>query len=96
MAEVSDLYDGGTVWLAFGARDSVFEMTDPDGDSVYTYMMTQPIGADLKYYFSYQTGADPMVDFNEESVPAECGDAEGYRFLNVTSGQQDSSSSSIW
>ena len=48
LKEVTDLYDGGAVWLAFGARDSVFEMTDNDGDGIFTYAMTEPRGTDLK------------------------------------------------
>ncbi len=84
--EVTDLYDGGAVWLAFGARDSVFEMADTDGDGIFSYLMTLPIGTELQYNFSYQTGANPDYEYNEETVPNECGDAEGYRFLTVPYG----------
>ncbi|NQT26406.1 metallophosphoesterase, partial [candidate division KSB1 bacterium] len=87
LSEVTDLYEGGAVWLVFGVRDSSFVMTDSDGDSIYTFTLPPvAIGTDLKYFFSYQTGPDPDTDFNDETVPAECGDAEGYRFLSVPYG----------
>lgn len=82
--EVTDLYNGGAVWLDFSTPDSSYEMTDTDGDSIYTVTVPAAAGTDLKYYFSYQTGADPDTDFDEESVPAECSDAEGHRLLKVS------------
>jgi len=83
LGQIADLHDGGAVWLAFGAWDSSFVMTDPDNDSIYTYTLSIPAGTDLKYFFSYQNGANPDTDYVEEFAPAECGDAEGYRLLQV-------------
>jgi hypothetical protein len=86
VSEVTDIFDGGAVWLVFGERDSIFEMTDTDGDNIYTYSMSIPIETALRYNYSYQTGANPDTDFIEESVATECSDAEGYRTLIVPYG----------
>ncbi len=75
--------DGGAVWLAFGAWDSYYEMTDSDNDSIYNITVPVPAQTELKYFFSYQNGPDPNTNFVEESVPYECGDNEGYRVLQV-------------
>ncbi len=86
LSEVTDLYDGGVVNVIFGARDSSFVMSDDDGDSIYTFSMRVPFETEIEYFFSYQTGADPGTDFKDEIVPAECGDAEGFRTLEVAHG----------
>jgi len=83
MKAIADLYDGGAVWLVFGARDSFFVMTDTNDDNIYTYKKPLTIGSDLEYSFSYQTGANLDTDFVEETVPAECDNVDGYRELQV-------------
>jgi len=81
--EITDLYDGGAVWVAFGAWDSYNEMADADADGIYSVTIQQESGTDLQYFFSYQTGADPNSDYTEETIPAECADGDGYRTLTV-------------
>ncbi len=86
LREVTDLHDGGDVRVVFGDWDSSFVMTDTDGDDIYTFKKTIAIGTDLKYFYSYQNGADPETNRDKESVPAECADADGYRILKAPYG----------
>ena len=81
LSQITDLYEGGSVWVAFGAWDSWHDMTDEDGDNIYKVTVPIEQGTELKYFFSYQNGADPWSNYNEETVPAECADEEGYRLL---------------
>ncbi len=41
----------------------------PTMDHIYTYSMDIPIGTDLEYFFSYQNGANPETERNDEIVP---------------------------
>ncbi|RLG28501.1 hypothetical protein DRN98_09540 [Methanosarcinales archaeon] len=83
LSQITDLYEDGSVWVAFGAWDSWYDMTDEDGDNIYTVTVPVEQGTELRYFFSYQNGPDPWSNYDEESVPAECSDDEGYRLLLV-------------
>jgi len=83
LSYVTDLYEGGAVWLAFGAWDSYYELTDADSDSTYNITLPLLPGTELQYFFSYQNGSNPDSNYVEESVYSSCGDDEGYRLLKV-------------
>jgi hypothetical protein len=89
LGEVSDLYEGGAVWLVFGDRDSVVQMTDVEGDHIFSYSLTEDIDKEIEYSFSYQTGPDPETDYTTEVVPEECANAMGYRIVTVPYGAID-------
>ena len=60
-----------------------YDLSDEDGDGVYSVTLKQEPGAALTYRFSYQNGPDPNYDYTEEIVPAECANDDGFRTLTV-------------
>jgi hypothetical protein len=85
LSEVTDLYEGGGVWVNInGDWTDWYDMTDDNGDKIYDYTATYLEGEEVKYLFSYQTGADPDNDLMDETVPAECS-TDGLRTFTVGS-----------
>nr|MDA3822990.1 cadherin-like beta sandwich domain-containing protein [Bacteroidales bacterium] len=80
---VTDLVTDGAVWLVIGNWEQSFYMADYDGDGIYEATRTFEAGSELNYFFAYQNGADPAVDFVKESAPELCMNAEGYRTYTV-------------
>jgi len=84
LSNAEDLYEGGAVWVYFDANwNEYYEMTDEDGDGIYTYTIELNANTDQTYRFAYQTGADPWADYVEENVPEACSNGDGFRFFNV-------------
>lgn len=86
LSSVSDLYNNGGVWILFDDWTEWYDMTDEDGDGVYTFTMDTTWGATLNYRFSYQTGANPDADYVEETIPAECDNGSGNRQVILDDG----------
>lgn len=84
LRDVTDLYEGGVVWLLTGMEDIRYEMTE-DRDSVYSITRNLTVGKNLAYRFAYQNGADPNTNIVTEQNPGECANSEGYRTLLVPS-----------
>lgn len=88
MNAVSDLYPKGGVWVYMDNDwTEYYDMTDGDGDGIYSYTVEKEAGITQQYSFAYQTGADPNNDFTYESVPGECANAEGYREVVISAGE---------
>lgn len=85
MRDVTNLYEGGSVWLLTGPEDNRYEMTDEDKDSIYSITRILTVGKNLVYKFAYQNGSDPSTDIAPEQTQEECASNEGYRTLLVPS-----------
>jgi len=72
MNAVTDLYEGGAVWVNLDNWTSWYEMEDGDEDGIYTVTLPYSESDEIRYIFSYQNGADPESNYADESVPAEC------------------------
>jgi hypothetical protein len=83
---ITDLYNGGSVWVLFDDWTEWYDMYDEDGDGVYLFTMDTAWGATLNYRFAYQTGADPDNDYVEETVPAACDNGSGNRQVVLAGG----------
>jgi hypothetical protein len=84
LREVTDFFEDGGVWAYTSADWAEWaDMTDEDGDSIYTAKVTKEAGAVLPYIFSYQTGPDAWNDYTWETVPESCANNEGFRELAV-------------
>lgn len=83
LSEVSDLYEGGAVWLVFDNLESSYEMTETDSANIYTTTVSFLPGIDLTYFFSYQNGEDPYVDIIVESISGSCSNGDGKRVFKV-------------
>lgn len=84
MNDISDLYDGGSVWIYMDADWSeYYTMTDGDMDGIYSYTLSKAEGTNITYSFSYQTGPDEWNDYVVEAVPVDCADENGWRSLTV-------------
>ena len=80
----TDLYADGGVWIYTETDWSDWaDMSDEDGDSVYTAKLIREVGSTLNYIFSYQTGPDAWNDYVWETVPGECAQADGFRELVI-------------
>jgi hypothetical protein len=86
LSGVSDLYEGGAVWVVFGPWSEYYNMEDPDGDMIYSLTLETVADTTIPYFYSYQTGPDENNDYTEETVPAECANAGGYRTLDIVDG----------
>jgi len=81
---VPDLFQDGGVWVYTSVDWSKWaDMSDEDGDSIYTAKVTSEAGSILPYIFSYQTGPDAWNDYTWETVPGGCSNNEGFRELPV-------------
>jgi hypothetical protein len=81
---IEDLYEGGAVWVYMDPGWSeYYDMTDDDGDGIYTYTVAVSPGNELTYRFSYQNGPDPWSNYHEESVPDACSNDDGFRTYTV-------------
>jgi len=81
--EVSDLYEGGKVWVKISGQNQWFKMADENSDNIYELTSTIAVGKNLKYLFIYQNGSDFSTNYVEENVPGECADSKGFRTLQV-------------
>jgi hypothetical protein len=82
--DVDDFYEGGGAWVYMDAGWSeYYDMTDDDGDGIYTYTVERTAGSILTYRFSYQNGPDPWSNFTEENVPDLCANDGGFREFTV-------------
>lgn len=86
LSGVDDLYDSGAVILNIVLPDTSYKMTGPDDKGVYSFTLPVLAGTEIQYFYSYQNGPDPDSSYFEESVPASCSDAQGFRSLSVTPG----------
>ncbi len=76
--------EGDMVWAhIYSPGDQWPEMTDEDEDGIYTVVVGHEAGAILEYGYSY--GTDAIYD--EETVPSECANEEGWRTYEV--GEED-------
>jgi hypothetical protein len=81
---ITDLYADGGVWVYTSTDWSEWaDMTDEDGDSVYSATVSSEAGTTQPYIFSYQTGPDAWNDYVVETVPGTCANNEGFRELTV-------------
>lgn len=69
---IIDLYEGGSVWLNINEWSEYYDMTDDDGDNIYTYELELDSGSTTIYKYSYQYGPNPDGDYLDETVPADC------------------------
>ncbi len=84
MSKVTDLFEGGDVWVYMDADwNEYYTMTADASDSVYSYTVEKGIGTKLTYSFSYQNGADANNDYVVETVPADCANDNGFREIAV-------------
>ena len=72
-----DMVDGDIVWVYMNGDWPV--MTDENADGIYEAVLNQEPGTEVWYYFAYGTDAE----YDEEVVPAECSNADGYRVFTV-------------
>jgi len=76
---MQEMNEGDIVWTYYSPGEQWPEMTDDDGDGIYTTEQNFEPGTEILYYYAYGTN-DEWV---EEAVPAECSDTDGYRLFTV-------------
>jgi len=87
LSEISDLYEGGAVWVYMDADwNEYYTMTDDNDDGIYSFTLLKDPGTTLYYSFSYQNGADPDNNYVTEVVPNACAADNGFRALAVIAG----------
>jgi hypothetical protein len=74
------LNEGDYVWTYVRNTDEWPEMTDDDGDGIFTVEVNFEPGTGLEYFYAYGT----WDIWDEEMVPAECSNEDGYRTYSVT------------
>jgi hypothetical protein len=79
-----DMADGDLVWLHIREGDLWPLMTDEDGDGIYTVTRNQIPGTIVEFHFSYGT----ETIWEDETVPDECANDEGWREHTVGSESQ--------
>ena len=79
MNGIPDVYETGSVWINFPDSGNSEKMSDPDGDSIFSFLLATQSGTEHRFYYSYQNGADPLNDRYREELPGECSDVDGYR-----------------
>ncbi len=84
LREVTDLYEGGEVWLMIEGSEEWFEMIDENENHVYDVTLSYLEETVLEYSFGYQTGSESDTQYDRETVPAACGNTGGFRGLMVT------------
>lgn len=72
LSGVTDLYDGGGVWVNVDYWTDWYDMTDADGDKIYEFTLEMSEGEEINYVFSYQNGADENADLVDESLSGDC------------------------
>ena len=81
---VDNFHPGGDVWVYMDDNwNEWYTMTDEDEDGIYTYTLERQVESYLTYRYSYQTGPDPDNDYDTESVPDDCANEDGFRFITV-------------
>jgi len=91
LANEEDLYEGGSVRLHLNDPDSLVAMHDTVGGGIYSCTISLDPGTELRYFFSYQNGSDPELNYVEEReglLGGECVDEEAYRTLIVEARNQ--------
>ena len=86
LRDVTNLYEGGGVWLLTGQEENRYELTGEDGGAIYSITRKITVGKNLEYKFAYQNGTDPATDIVKEQILDECANSEGNRTLIVPSG----------
>jgi len=72
--------EGDIVWAHVNPNDLWPEMSDEDNDGVYTVTLNHYPDIEVDYYFAYGTNEE----YDEETVPAECSNDQGWREYTVT------------
>ena len=67
------------VWAYILNDDTWPEMADEDGDEIYTVELNFEPGTEIQYFYAYGT----WDIWDEEVVPAECSNEDGYRTHTV-------------
>ena len=81
---VTDMFEDGGVWVYTSIDWADWaDMTDEDGDSIYSATIVTEADSTLPYVFSYQTGPDDWTDYVTETVPGGCANGDGFRELLV-------------
>jgi hypothetical protein len=84
MSQISDLYEGGSVWVYMDSNwNEYYTMTPDAADSIYSYTIEKDVGSLLTYSFSYQNGPDENSDYVTETVPAQCANNDGFREITT-------------
>ncbi len=84
LRQVTDLHEDMGAWIFMDADWwEWYDMSDADGDSIFSVVLEREAGSTLPYRFSYQNGADPNADYTEEAVPGACANGDGFRELLV-------------
>ena len=73
---IIDLYAGGGVWLNINNWTDSYDLTDEDGDKIYSVEVEQDSGTKILYKISYQYGPNPDSDYIDEAVPEECASSQ--------------------
>jgi len=89
MQEITDLYEGGDVWLVSNDGNVRYEMDDADDDGVYTLSLSFMVDRTFLYKFAYQNGADSATNIVIEDITGDCTYNEGYRSIIVSSSDLD-------
>ena len=80
LSAIEDFHEGGGAWVFMDAGwNEWYDMTDEDGDKIFTVTVEKPAGDMVPFRFSYQNGPDPNSNYTEEAVPVECSDENGFR-----------------
>jgi len=72
LGEVTDMQEGGKVWVMLGDGSDYAEMTDDNGDGIYMASVPASRVGDLEYWFEYQNGATEDDRAVEDMTGTEC------------------------
>lgn len=79
MNGISDIYSNGKVWVEVLEHNQSYPMQDNDDDGIYDLVLPVEKGAEIRYIFSYQNGADEEIDRKQETISGNCTNTSGYR-----------------
>jgi hypothetical protein len=85
ISDVTDLYEGGDVWVLYNDGSGRYEMSDENGDQIYSLTLSFMVGKTFLYRFAYQNGADSATNMHTENITGDCTDSNGKRSLTVPS-----------
>jgi len=72
LSQVTDMQEGGKVWVILGDGSDYEEMTDENGDGIYVASVPAERVADLTYKFEYQNGAGENNRASENMTGKDC------------------------
>ncbi|MDA3823887.1 MAG: T9SS type A sorting domain-containing protein [Bacteroidales bacterium] len=84
MQEITDLYEGGDVWLVSNEGAVRQKMTD-DNDGIYTLSLSLMVDRIFQYNYAYQNGADSANNIVLERFSGDCINNQGFRHVVVAS-----------